>query len=51
VGADFMLNDQWFLNVSVRYIDIETDAAVNGDLLGTLEIDPWVYGGHLGFRF
>jgi outer membrane protein len=51
LGADFMLSDTWFLNVSVRYIDIETDAAVNGDFLGKVEIDPWVYGGHVGFRF
>jgi outer membrane protein len=51
LGADFMLGETWFLNASFRYIDIETDAAVNGDFLGTVEIDPWVYGAHLGFRF
>jgi len=51
LGADFMLNEKWFLNASFRYIDIETDASVNGDFLGTVEIDPWVYGAHLGFRF
>jgi len=51
VGADFMLNEKWFLNASFRYIDIEADASVNGDFLGTVEIDPWVYGAHLGFRF
>ena len=51
LGADFMLGETWFLNASFRYIDIETDASVNGDFLGTVEIDPWVYGAHLGFRF
>jgi outer membrane protein len=51
LGADFMLNEKWFLNASFRYIDIETDASVNGDFLGKVEIDPWVYGAHLGFRF
>lgn len=50
-GADIMLSETWFLNVNIRYIDIETDATLGGDPLGTVEIDPWVYGAHLGFRF
>lgn len=53
IGADLMLSDRWFLNVSARYINIETDATVNGDpnRVGKVEINPWVYGAHLGFRF
>lgn len=51
IGADFVLNDKWFLNVSFRYIDIETDASLDGAFLGKVEIDPWVYGAHVGFRF
>jgi len=50
-GIDFMLNETWFLNLNIRYIDIETDATVNGDPLGEVAIDPWVYGGHVGLRF
>jgi outer membrane protein len=50
-GIDFMLNETWFLNLNIRYIDIETDAKVNGDPLGQVAIDPWVYGGHVGLRF
>lgn len=51
VGADIMLGETWFLNVNLRYIGIETDAAVNGAPFGKVKIDPWVYGAHLGFRF
>ena len=51
VGADIMLNDKWFLNFDARYIDIETDAKLDGDALGTVKIDPWVYGVNAGFRF
>lgn len=50
-GADIMLGPAWFLNISVRYIDIKTDAKVNGDALGKVKIDPWVYGVHMGMRF
>ena len=51
IGADIMLSETWFLNGSLRYIGIESDAKVNGDAFGKVKIDPWVYGVHLGFRF
>ena len=51
VGADIMLNEQWFLNLNLRYIDIDSDAKVDGRPFGKVEIDPWVYGAHVGFRF
>lgn len=50
-GADFDLNDDWFLNLDVRYIDIESDAELDGDALTTVEIDPWVFGAEIGYRF
>jgi outer membrane protein len=51
IGADFMLGEAWFLNVSARFIDINTDAKVDGADIGKVNIDPWVYGAHVGFRF
>lgn len=51
IGFDVMFNDQWFFNVDVRYIDIDTKARLDGESLGKVEIDPFVYGAHIGFRF
>ncbi len=51
VGADFALNDRWLINVDLRWINIETDATLDGDAVGTVEIDPWVYSINLGYRF
>lgn len=51
LGVDFPINEQWLINLSARYIDIDTDAKLDGASLGTVEIDPWVYGAHVGFRF
>ncbi len=51
LGADCLLDNNWLLNIDVRYIDIETDTKVDGVTLGTVNIDPWVYGVHLGYRF
>jgi outer membrane protein len=51
VGLDWLLNERWFLNINARYIDIGTDAFVNGEFLEKVDIDPVVYGAHVGFRF
>lgn len=51
VGVDLMLGDKWFLNGSVRYIDIETKGKVGALNLGSITIDPMVYGLHLGTKF
>lgn len=51
VGADFMLNDNWFLNLDLRWADIDTDASVDGTDIGTVEIDPIVYAVTVGYKF
>jgi outer membrane protein len=62
VGLDFQLNDRWFINADVRYIKIDNDAEVSlpdgNPLTGTaatadvsVDIDPYVYGLHVGYRF
>ena len=62
VGADWMLTDQWFLNVDLRYIAIDTEAKVTlpadpdsgfagGSLKADVDINPWVYGLNVGFKF
>ncbi len=50
IGLDVDLTDNVFFNIDVRYIDIETDAKLNGARLGTVEIDPWLVGLNLGFK-
>jgi outer membrane protein len=53
VGFDFMLTDRWFLNLDVRWIDIGTKAKIREvpEIRGDVDIDPMVYGIHLGYRF
>jgi len=51
IGFDIPLNDQWFLNADIRYIDIDTKAKLDGASLGTVSIDPWVYGINVGVKF
>ena len=51
IGFDVLLNDDWFFNLDARYIDIDTKATLDGVSLGKVEVDPWVFGAHIGYRF
>lgn len=51
VGVDVPIDDQWSVGAAAYYMDIETDAELNGGDLGTVEIDPMVYRLHMVYRF
>ena len=51
VGTDWNISDTMFANLDVRWINIETDAELDGAPLETVEIDPIVYSLTLGWRF
>lgn len=62
-GFDYVINDNWSVNASVRYIDISTEATfdvtndlgVDSGLVGkgsaTVDVDPMVYSLMLGYKF
>jgi outer membrane protein len=50
-GADIHINSSWMLTADVRWMNIETDARLNGNKIGTVKIDPFVYGIMAGYRF
>lgn len=55
VGVDYAINNDWFINADVKYIDMDTEAKISTAALGRLtvdvDIDPWVYGIGIGRRF
>ncbi|MBU3020184.1 OmpW family outer membrane protein [Aestuariibacter sp. A3R04] len=54
-GADFMIDEKWHINGSVRWIDIDTEATfkLNGaeGEVADIQIDPWVYTISIGYTF
>ena len=52
LGADYYVNENFFLRGDVRKLDFDTDVTVEtlGNV-GTAEVDPLVYGISAGFRF
>jgi outer membrane protein len=57
VGVDIHLQGNWFLNVDVKKLWIDTEASVNVTPLGgarvttDVDVDPWLVGVGLGYRF
>lgn len=59
LGADVDIDDRWYFNVDVKYIDLDTTASLlikNGPLANTglrvdVDISPWVIGAGIGLRF
>ncbi|EHK9575126.1 outer membrane protein OmpW [Vibrio parahaemolyticus] len=54
VGMDYMINDQWFLNASAWYANIETEATYKfgGAKQKTdVKINPWVFMISGGYKF
>lgn len=53
-GVDFDLTERWFLNIDVKYIDIDTTATLNtGGVINKVDVslDPIVAGVGIGMRF
>ncbi|MBX8495123.1 OmpW family protein [Pseudomonas cichorii] len=58
LGMDYLITDNVLLNASVWYVDIDTEATVDGPAgLGfnktkvSVDIDPWVYMVGVGYKF
>lgn len=51
VGIDFEVGEKGSIRIDARWIDIDTDVELNGVDVGTVEIDPLVYGVAYVFKF
>jgi outer membrane protein len=51
VGADYMITKSFFVNVDVKKLWVKTDVSLAGAPLGTLTLNPWVYGIGVGTTF
>ena len=59
VGLDYLINRDWLINMSVWYMDIDTEAKYksNGAVLpegrynDNIRLDPWVFMISAGYRF
>lgn len=52
VGADYMLDDHWMLNMDVKKIWINSDVKFSaGAVRADVDINPWIMGVGVGYKF
>lgn len=51
LGVDIGIDKNWFFNADIKKLWVRTDASLAGEKLGTLKIDPWIFGVGVGRRF
>ncbi len=51
-GIDYMMNDNWMLNLDVKKVWINTDVKFNsGAIRADVDINPWIVGLGVGYKF
>jgi outer membrane protein len=51
IGADYMFDKNWGVNVDVKYITMATDVYLNGASIGKLTLNPWTPGVGVTYKF
>ncbi|WP_374448585.1 OmpW family protein [Stella sp.] len=52
VGVDYMIDDHWGVNFDVKKLFLRPDVKLNGGALtGKVDIDPWLIGVGVTYRF
>lgn len=51
IGVDYHFSPRWLIGADLRYIEIESEARIDGAKIGDVKISPLAYGLQLGYRF
>jgi len=51
-GADYWVNDHWGVNLDVKKLWLNVDASLNnGAIKADVDMDPWIVGAGVSYRF
>lgn len=50
-GIDLGVTQRFFVNVSARWVNVESKVKLNGNRVGDVALDPMIYSLNLGYRF
>ena len=52
VGVDFKVADHYFINADIKYMKLQSDVkTANFGKVSTVNLDPWLFGVGIGYRF
>lgn len=50
-GVDVPIAGNWFWNLDLKKVFVEVEATVNDTVRADVDIDPWIIGAGIGYRF
>jgi outer membrane protein len=50
-GVDYRLNQKWSLNFDIKKLQIGSDVRTSAGKISNVQIDPWLIGAGVGYRF
>jgi len=50
-GVDYWLDDNWGLNLDVKKLYLNIDGTVNNVIKADIDLDPWIVGAGVSYRF
>ncbi len=50
-GIDLGITQRFFVNLSARWVNVESKVKLNGNRVGDVALDPMIYSPNLGYRF
>jgi outer membrane protein len=50
-GTDINLSGNWWLNLDVKYIRIQSDVEINNAIDADVDVNPWIFGVGVGYKF
>jgi outer membrane protein len=51
-GVDYAIADRWYVNLDVKKLFLSTDVSINGGAINAkVDLDPWLFGVGVGYRF
>jgi len=51
VGMDVKVKDHWFANVDIKWTQIASDVYLNTAKISRVQLDPWLIGAGIAYRF
>jgi outer membrane protein len=52
IGVDYRLDEQWYINADVKRLFLDTDVNINnGGVKADVDVDPWIFGMGIGYKF
>lgn len=50
-GVDYWLDDNWGVNLDVKKLYLNIDGTVNNAIQADIDLDPWIVGAGVSYRF